>query len=83
MNDGYRGRVLTIIGRIAGEEPARLTDDMSLVADLGFDSSKALALLCDTEDAFDIEVPEEAVASMDTVGEVVEMVASCLAQEPA
>lgn len=74
---------LAIIGRIAKQDPAGLGPELNLVADLGFDSAKALELLCDTEDTFSIEVPDEALTRMDTVGDVVEMVRACLRQEAA
>ncbi len=73
-------KALEILGRIAKREPQQLTPDLDLVGDLGIDSPKALELLCDIEEACDIEVPDAAVDKMDTVSDVLEMVRSCEAQ---
>ncbi len=70
MTDGDRDRALEILAGISGVDRERLEPGMSLAADLGIDSPKALQLLVDLEDALDIEIPDEAAARMDTVGDV-------------
>ncbi len=65
-----------ILARIARCEPQELAADQDLVADLGIDSPKALELLCDLEDECGIEVPDDFVGKMNTVGDVLEMLRS-------
>lgn len=65
---------LEILAEVAGVEPGTLGPETDLVADLGIDSPKALLLLVKIEDRFDIEIDDEAVAEMKTVGDVLEAV---------
>ena len=60
----------TVLSKVSGLEASALTQEMSLVADLGVDSAKALQLLADLEDALDIEIADEDAARMNTVGDV-------------
>ena len=65
---------LEILAEVAGAEPGTLLPETDLVADLGIDSPKALLLLVKIEDRFDIEIDDEAVAEMKTVGDVLDAV---------
>lgn len=50
------------------------TEDISLntdLDDLGIDSLKAIVLLSELEDLFHIEIPNETMGSMNTVGDIV------------
>ena len=69
-------KALEILARIARCEPGALAADQDLVGDLGIDSPKALELLCDLEDECRIEVPDDFVGKMNTVGDVLEMLRS-------
>ena len=60
----------SVLATVSGLEASALKDEMSLVADLGVDSAKALQLLADLEDALDIEIEDEDAARMNTVGDV-------------
>ncbi len=73
-------QALDILSRIASCQSSELSPDQDLVGDLGIDSPKALQLLCDLEDECDIEVPDDAVGQMDTVGDLLQMIRSCEAQ---
>lgn len=66
----------TVLAKVSGQDAGSLRDEMSLVADLGIDSAKALQLLADLEDALDIEIEDEDAARMDTVGDVLGYVKS-------
>ena len=61
---------LSILARLSGKTPPDLLPEMHLVGDLGIDSPKALELLIELEDAFQIEIEEEDAAKMETVGDV-------------
>ena len=70
------GKALDILARIAKRDASDLSPEHELVADLAIDSPKALELLCDIEDECGIEVPDDAVNRLQTVGDVLEMVRS-------
>lgn len=67
---------LAVMAKISGRSAAGLEPDMELVAHLGIDSPKALQLLADLEDALGVEISDEAAARMETVGDVLDHVAS-------
>ena len=69
--DALEAKVRELIGETAGYEPADLKDDDKLVEDLGLDSLELVRLALDFEDAFDLEVPDDAVKAGMTVSEVV------------
>ncbi len=69
-------RALQILARIAKRETGELSAEQDLVGDLAIDSPKALELLCDIEEECGIEIPDDAVNNLDTVGDVIEMVNS-------
>jgi len=61
---------LAIVAKISGREVSDLQPEAELVANLGMDSAKALELLVELEDQLGIEIPDEAAASLNTVGDV-------------
>jgi len=67
-------QVYAIVGRIAKKEPADLTPSLNLTADLGIDSPRALELLCDLEEQFGLEVPEDAVGKIETIEDILQLV---------
>ncbi len=75
MSDMQR-KALDIVARIARRDASDLLPEHDLVADLAIDSPKALELLCDIEEECDIEIPDDAVNRLETVGDVIEMVQS-------
>ncbi len=75
MSDMTR-KALDILARIAKRDADDLSPQHELVADLAIDSPKALELLCDIEEECEIEIPDDAVNRLETVGDVLEMVQS-------
>jgi acyl carrier protein len=67
---------LAVVAEISGAEQEGLRRDMSLVADLGIDSPKALQLLVELEDRLEIEISDEQAARMDTVGDILDFLAA-------
>ena len=61
---------ISVISKIAGISPQSITLEMELVADLDMDSAKALELLVELEDRFDVEIDDESAAKLNTVGDV-------------
>lgn len=52
----------------------RVTEDAGLIGDLGLDSLDVIDLAMSIEDEFDIEVPDDAIDSIKTVGDFVRFV---------
>ena len=69
-----RETTLAVIAKVSKIEVAALRPDMDLVADLGFDSAKALELLVELEEALGIEVSDEQAARLNTVGDILAVV---------
>jgi acyl carrier protein len=65
---------LAVIAKVSKVEVAALRPDMDLVADLGFDSAKALELLVELEEALGIEVSDEQAARLNSVGDILAIV---------
>lgn len=59
---------LDIIARISGADRGSLRPEQELVADLNLDSAKALELLVELEDRFNIEIDDEDATRLNTVG---------------
>ncbi|MBO7423515.1 MAG: acyl carrier protein [Oscillospiraceae bacterium] len=53
-----------------------MTPDMVLVDDLGLNSVSYFAIVFDLEDAFDIEIPDDAVKTIKTIRDLVEFIES-------
>ena len=70
-----RQKTLEMIAQISGVEPAKVTPEAHLVADLGIDSARALHLLVKIEDELDIEVDDDEVAELETVAHVLDFIA--------
>jgi acyl carrier protein len=63
-------KALELIAQVCGAERSSLTPETQLVADLGIDSARALHLLVKLEDELEIEIDDDEVAEMQTVGDV-------------
>ncbi|HOC44494.1 MAG TPA: acyl carrier protein [Thermoanaerobaculales bacterium] len=61
---------LAVIARVSKVDIAEIRPDMDLVADLGFDSAKALELLVELEEAIGIEISDEQAAGLNSVGDI-------------
>lgn len=61
---------ISVISKITGIPPESISPEMELVADLDMDSAKALELLVELEDRFDVEIDDENAAKLNTVGDV-------------
>ena len=65
-----------LLARLARKSPEEVREEMELVADLGLDSPKALELLIELEESLGVEIDDGAVASLNTVGDVLGLVDS-------
>ena len=64
-------RVKKVIVEHLGIDRDKVTDDANFIDDLGADSLDVVELAMSFEDEFGCEIPEEAVESMLTVGDVI------------
>jgi acyl carrier protein len=62
--------IVELIAREAKRPTADITLDTNL-SDLGIDSLKAIVILSELEDQLNIEIPNETMGSMRTVGDIV------------
>lgn len=70
-----RDVTLAVLARLARVDVSALRPDTELVADLGFDSATALEFLFEIEEQLGLDMPDDAMTQLNTVGEVLECVA--------
>ena len=70
MANELAGRVCSLVAEQLGVDMAEITPDASILDDLGADSLDVVELVMSLEDAFDIEVPDEEVEGMRTIGDI-------------
>jgi acyl carrier protein len=70
MAENLGERIRTIVVEQLGVEPADVTANASILDDLGADSLDVVELVMALEEAFDIEVPDEAVERIRTIGDM-------------
>ncbi|MEE9609005.1 MAG: acyl carrier protein [Myxococcota bacterium] len=64
------GRIRSIVAEQLGVDLSEVTPEASILDDLGADSLDVVELVMTLEDEFDIEVPDEDVEGMRTIGDV-------------
>ena len=70
MGDEIEIRVRKIVAEQLGVAPAEITATANILDDLGADSLDVVELVMALEDAFQIEVPDEEMEAIRTVGDV-------------
>ncbi len=68
--------VLAILARETDIAASEINETTELVGDLGIDSPRALQVLVEIEDKLDIEINDDEVANLHTVGDILKVVAS-------
>ena len=63
----------TIIAQYCEVKPEEMTNDMRFREDLGFSSLDFMSFLGELEDTFDVELEEESVLQVFTIGEALEL----------
>lgn len=69
-------RVIDIVAEQLGADKEKITRDTAFVEDLGADSLDTVELVMELEEEFGIEIPDDAVEKIRTVGEVVDYIDS-------
>ena len=67
---------MSVIARVTGVSIQSVTPEMELVADLNMDSAKALELLVELEDRFEVEIDDDDAAKLHTVSDVLATIES-------
>ena len=67
-------KVKSILAEQFDVEEDKITADTDLQEDLGADSLDVVDLLMSIEDEFEVEVPDEEIENLKTIGDVVEYI---------
>lgn len=67
-------KVVQILAEQLSVDPDKITMDSMLEDDLDADSLDAIDIVMSIEDEFGIEVPDEAIADMKSVGDIVNFI---------
>jgi len=70
MANDLSDRIQSIVAEQLGVESADVMKDASILDDLGADSLDVVELVMTLEEAFDIEVPDDVVEELRTIGDV-------------
>jgi acyl carrier protein len=70
MGEDLTARIRAIVAEQLGVEPDEVNPHANILDDLGADSLDVVEMVMTLEEAFDIEVPDEDVEQMRTVGDV-------------
>ncbi len=76
MANDLSDRIQSIVTEQFGVKPADVTKDASILDDLGADSLDVVELVMALEEAFDIEIPDDVVEEMRTIGDIQRFVES-------
>lgn len=74
MSEAPAAKVLEILAQTSQQPSSEITEATELLGDLGIDSPKALQVLVQIEDHFDIEIQDDEIAALRTVGDIVALV---------
>lgn len=64
-------KIISLIAEKLNKKPAEITDKSRLVEDLGADSLDVVELIMSFEDEFNITLPDEDVAKLSTIEDIV------------
>ena len=64
------GRLIEILHRISGADPAVITSDARLMEDIGIDSLGFYEILIEADTCFGIRIQEEQLLQFKTVGDI-------------
>lgn len=73
---------LEVIAEVSGVEVESLQPETELVGQLGIDSPRALQMLVELEDRLDVEISDEDVENLNTVGDILTTIEAHFAEQP-
>jgi len=71
-----RDKVIDILCDFSGVERGKIEDDSNLVTDLGLSSLDVINLVVAFEEEFEIEIPDQKIRTLITVGDLIEYLQS-------
>ena len=71
-------KIQQIIAEVLNIQPDEITMDTTFVDDLGADSLDVFQIIMGIEEEFDIQIPNEAAESIDTVSDAVEQIKNAI-----
>ena len=72
---------LEVIAEVSGAAGSTLTPETELIGQLGIDSPRVLQMLVQLEDRLDVEISDEDVENLNTVGDILNTVEAHFAQQ--
>lgn len=70
MSEVLEDRIRKLVAEQLGVDRNQVTPQASILDDLGADSLDVVELVMAIEESFDIEIPDEAIEGMRTIGDV-------------
>lgn len=64
-------KLTEIIREYTGKEDLVIEEDTSILGDLGLSSFDLVQLVCQVEDEFDVEIPDQMIRGFRTAGDVI------------
>ena len=68
-----------IIAEALDADPSEITEETAFIDDLSADSLDIMQIIMGIEDEFDIEIPDDALTSIRTVGDALEQIKNAIA----
>lgn len=68
-------KLIEIVSQQLDIDAATITADTNLIEDLGVDSLDIVEMFMEVQDEFDIEIPDEDVDSIKTIGDMADYIA--------
>lgn len=82
MDPSIASQIIEALAAYLKRDPSSITESHHLRDDLGLDSVAVIELLFEIEDRFKIQIPDQDLAGLSTVGTVVAYVQQRLSAEP-
>ena len=82
VNTARTHRIVAIVAEVTLRDASQISTSTHLYADLGLDSLSALELLVAIEDAFAVDIDDEAAKGVRTVGDLIALVSELTRANP-
>ena len=74
--DEYAAKIIEIVAEQLNYDIDKLTDDTLFVEDLSADSLEIVELVMALENEFDVEIPEDAVEKIKSIGDLADVLSA-------
>ena len=79
-DEDVRARVIKVVAATLKIDEDKVKEDSDFVEDLGADSLDQVELSMAIEEAFEIEIPDDAASNIKTIPDMIELVKKCKKQ---